>query len=187
MLRMCRPIFGSGKAVVLDSVFCVAKGITELKDKVVYVGALIKKRHYWPKWVPGELSDTNIEDKEVVDVRIFGARTQDNKSFIIFCMKEPDHEMKIMDSWMDLDELEGTNTRKDFIYSNRKKETNKFAFRKSFGIHFRYIHQVDNHNNRWHAPIYLERTRATKFWPDINFYWHLGVSEVNTALSQGHF
>ena len=30
MLRMCRPTFVSGKAVVLDSGFCVAKVITEL-------------------------------------------------------------------------------------------------------------------------------------------------------------
>ena len=27
MLRMCRPIFGSGKAVDLDIEFCVSKGI----------------------------------------------------------------------------------------------------------------------------------------------------------------
>ena len=44
MLRIYRPIFGSRKDVVLDSGFCVATGITELKDKGVYVEALIKKR-----------------------------------------------------------------------------------------------------------------------------------------------
>ena len=45
MLRMCRPTFGSGKSVVLDSGFYVAKGITEIKSKGVYAEALIKKRH----------------------------------------------------------------------------------------------------------------------------------------------
>ena len=44
MLRMCRPIFGSGKAVVLDSVRCAAKGIKDLKAKGVYSGDIIKKR-----------------------------------------------------------------------------------------------------------------------------------------------
>ena len=44
--RMCRTIFGSGKAVVLDSDFFVAKGITELESKGVYEIALIKKRRY---------------------------------------------------------------------------------------------------------------------------------------------
>ena len=45
MLSMCRPIFGSSKAVVLDSVFCVAKFITEIKPKGVYAVAMIKKRN----------------------------------------------------------------------------------------------------------------------------------------------
>ena len=30
MLRMCKPIFGTEKAVVLENGFCVAKGFTEL-------------------------------------------------------------------------------------------------------------------------------------------------------------
>ena len=63
MLRMCGPIFGSGKTVVLYSGFCVAKGITELKAKGVYVAYLIKKRRYWPKRDPGDFIDTHFEDK----------------------------------------------------------------------------------------------------------------------------
>ena len=44
MLRMCRPIFGSGDSIVLDSGFCVTKGITELKYKGAYTPYMIKKR-----------------------------------------------------------------------------------------------------------------------------------------------
>ena len=47
-------------------------------------------------------------------------------------------------------------------------------------------HQVDDHNNRCHAPISLERTWATKFWPDRNFAWYVAVTEVNAALVHGH-
>ena len=32
MLRMCEPIFSTGKCVVLDSGFCVSKGITALLE-----------------------------------------------------------------------------------------------------------------------------------------------------------
>ena len=84
MLRMCRPIFGSDKAVVLDSVFCVAKGITQLESKGVYVASLTKKRRYWPKGVPGDLIDTNSEHKDVGDVGMIEARIKDNKLFKIF-------------------------------------------------------------------------------------------------------
>ena len=38
-----------------------------------------------------------------------------------------------------------------------------------------------------HAPISIERTRATKLWPDRNFICYLDVTEVNTALADGHF
>ena len=81
MLIMCRPIFGSGKDVVLDSVFFVNKFITELEAKGVYAAALIKKRHYWPKGVPGDLIGTQFEDKEVGYFVMTEARTEDNKLF----------------------------------------------------------------------------------------------------------
>ena len=40
MLRMYRPIFGTGKGVVLEIEFFVAKGIIDLESKDVYAGAL---------------------------------------------------------------------------------------------------------------------------------------------------
>ena len=57
---MCRPIFGSGKAVSLDSGFCVAKGITELESKGVYATYMTKNRCYLKKVVPGDLIDTQF-------------------------------------------------------------------------------------------------------------------------------
>ena len=52
MLRICRLSVGSGEDLILDSVFCVDKGITELKSKVVFAGAMIKEQRYWPKRFP---------------------------------------------------------------------------------------------------------------------------------------
>ena len=102
-------------------------------------------------------------------------------------MKETDYVMKIMASWVALDELEGERTRRDFIDSSGTKEMKQFIYQHPFGVHFRYIHQVENQNNWRHAPISLERTWATKFWPDLKFSWYLAVLEVNTDLASGHF
>ena len=44
MLRMCEPIFSTGKCVVLDSGFCLSKGITDLLEFGVYASVLTKKR-----------------------------------------------------------------------------------------------------------------------------------------------
>ena len=100
---MCIPIFGSGKAAVLDSRFCVEKSISEIKDKGVYVSDLIIKLYYFPKGVPGDLIDTHFEDKKVSYVGMIEERTEDIKLFNIFCMKDLDYVIKIMVIWMTLD------------------------------------------------------------------------------------
>ena len=53
-LRILEPIFARGSVVVLDSRFCVLKGIIELKKRGVYTSALIKKCCYWPKNIKGD-------------------------------------------------------------------------------------------------------------------------------------
>ena len=43
LLHLTKPVWGTGKLVVLDSGFCVLQGLVELKKKGVYAHALIKK------------------------------------------------------------------------------------------------------------------------------------------------
>ena len=40
--------------MVLDSGFCVLKGLIELKKIGLFACTVIKKRWYWPVYVPGE-------------------------------------------------------------------------------------------------------------------------------------
>ena len=47
-LQVLEPILGKGNMVVLDSGFCVLKGIVELKKRGVYASALIKNRSIGP-------------------------------------------------------------------------------------------------------------------------------------------
>ena len=54
LLEMTRPIHNMGKLVVLDSGFCVLEGLIALKKVGVFAYAVIKKRRYWLKHVPGE-------------------------------------------------------------------------------------------------------------------------------------
>ena len=51
---MCEPIFSTGECVVIDSGFCVSKGITAFLEVGLCADALIKKRKYWLKGVPGD-------------------------------------------------------------------------------------------------------------------------------------
>ena len=62
MLPMYETFYGTGKEVVMDSGFCVSRGIDELKREGVYGASLIKNKKYWPEGVPGAAIDANWGD-----------------------------------------------------------------------------------------------------------------------------
>ena len=95
--------------------------------------------------------------------------------------------MKIMATRMTLEELDGSDTRREYKERDGESLARIFKYRQPFGLHFRYRHHVDDHNNKRHTPISIESTWATKFWPDRSFAWYLAVTEVNKALADGHF
>ena len=55
-------------------------------------------------------------------------------------------------------------------------ETKEFMYTEMVANHFLYQHKVDDNKNRRHAPISIEKTWYTKYWPDICFAWYLAVS-----------
>ena len=56
MLQMCKPIFSTGKFVVMYSNFCASNIIVPLVEKGVHARA----RWYWPKSVPRDLIDRHF-------------------------------------------------------------------------------------------------------------------------------
>ena len=60
LLQLTKPVHGTGKVFVL--------ALVELKKCGVYAHALIKKRRYWPKYIPGEAIKEHFRDKEVGSV-----------------------------------------------------------------------------------------------------------------------
>ncbi len=50
---------------MLDSGFCVLKGIVELRKKGIFAGALIKTHQFWPALVPGKAIDLHFEGKAI--------------------------------------------------------------------------------------------------------------------------
>ena len=52
LIQLMQTICHTGTYEVLDSGFCVLKGITELQWRGVYDGVVIKKRRYCPNHIP---------------------------------------------------------------------------------------------------------------------------------------
>ena len=51
---MTKPLFGTSKAVVMDSGFFVLKGILGMLSHGVYGTTVIKKKKYWTKYLKGD-------------------------------------------------------------------------------------------------------------------------------------
>ena len=104
--------------------------------KGVYAAALIKKHRYWPKSVPGDLTNRHFSDKEVGDVDMLEAGTEDDKSFHILFLKETDYVIKIMALRMTLDDMEGANMKCTYLGRDGDSQVKMFKYRQMFGFNF---------------------------------------------------
>ena len=84
---------------MLDSGFCVLKGIAELKKKGVFAASLIKKRCYRPKYVDGDAINQHFSNKEVGGATDALCGTLEEVPVSIHCLKEPDYIMMLMSSY----------------------------------------------------------------------------------------
>ena len=70
-----------------------------------------------------------------------------------------------------------------------KRDSRKceFAYTEPFLNHFKFRHQVDDHNNARHAPISSEESISTKDWKIRVFMFVLAVVKVNARLALSFF
>lgn len=91
-------LWKTGRIIILDSGFCVLKGIVELSKKGLYVAALIKKRRYWPWGVPGDAIDEAMQGSNVGEMTVIKGML-DNEEYYIMNLKEPDYISKVMTNY----------------------------------------------------------------------------------------
>ena len=98
LIRRCSNVKSAGKVVILDSGFYVLEGIIAIKTVEVYVGALIKKQRYWPKYVPGQRIEEHFQTKDVDDTDSLHGK-MNGIPYDIVCMKEPNYIMNIVSTY----------------------------------------------------------------------------------------
>ena len=65
LLRTMKIYFATGRYIILDSGFCVMKGLIQLRNKGIFSCAVIKKRIYWPYMVTCKEMEDNFVEVEV--------------------------------------------------------------------------------------------------------------------------
>ena len=178
MCELTSPIHHTGKVVTFDSGFCVKVGIEALHAQGVYGQALIKKKRYWPRGVPGDHIDEHFRNKAIGYAETL-RQVFNGKQFLIHCTKEEKYVTKLMSTHGLLNEVSNHAT---YRYING--EWMSFKYTEPVSRHNKAKHWVDDVNQRRHAPIGLEDIWGTKWWPDRQFTFLCSVSEVNAAMSR---
>ena len=83
---------------MLDSGFCVLDALVQLKQCGIFAHALIKKRCYWPKYIPGDSIIQDFVDKEV-GYSNAKKGVLNGVPFHLYAMKEPDYTVLIMSTY----------------------------------------------------------------------------------------
>ena len=187
LLRLTESIAHSGRVVIMDSGFCVLRAIVDLKSAGIFSSAVIKKRRYWPKYVDGKSIDERFEGKPVGTVEdLPGSLDGAQHVFKIFAMKEEDYVMKLMTTYGSRIEVDDGWTQRNVTEDGRQVKK-RFKYHEPFYNHFKYRHQVDDHNNLRHSPISLETSLNTKDWKIRVFSFILALVEVNARLAYAYF
>ena len=135
MLQCTRPIWKCAKVDIMDSGFCVTKGLVKLWKKGVFGAELIKKCIYWPANIKGDAIDAHFSSKEVVNVDAV-KQVEDGMAYHVFSMKEPDYLMKIMTTYGKLEPTDKRTRRK--FNCNGVMETKEFMYTEGVSNNFLY-------------------------------------------------
>ena len=159
--------FQTGKVFVLDSGFCVLDALVQLKQCGVFAHALIKKRCYWLKYIPGDCIIQDFTDKEV---GFSNAKkgVLNGVPFHLYAMKEPDYTMLIISTY-GMNATVGEEKKRHYNKDDQKKVTT-FVYPEVVHNHYHYWDVIDNHNSVRMHPISMEETWMTTHWPNHVFF-----------------
>ena len=168
---------------VLDSAFCVLKAIVELRNRGLFAASLIKKRGYWPKYIPGDNIIQHFVDKEVGHCDASVGK-MNGVPFHVHAMKEPDYVMMLMSTYRTLMRMGKT---KRHYNENGMKKVTEFKYPEVIFNHYHYQDMIDNHNSFRMHPSSLEETWMMMRWPNHIFSFILAVSIVNIQNAASYF
>lgn len=187
VLRMCQPLFATGKCVIMDSGFCVLDALIKLRQRGVFASIMIKKRKYWPRGINGDAIKEHMADKAVGAVDALPGQ-KDNQHFNVFCMKDPSYVTMLMATFGNLEPVgdEKAKASRSWKDENGAETRAIFQYHEPFHQYYQYRGVCDMHNARRHSPISLEETWATKTWEHRVFAFILAICEINTYLVAIH-
>jgi len=142
VMRMLQPWHHTGRRIWLDSGFCVLLLIAALSKVGLYANAQIKKRRYWPKFLPIEEIQTHLEAMEIGDWGVYEGKFLGNPIFITYLRDE---------KWNSLHMSGFCVPERDGKMHHRVSNTKHFQFPSNMANYLRCRPFVDHANAARHS------------------------------------
>lgn len=183
LVRLTKDMHGTGRVVVLDSGFSSLRGLLELKKRGLYASIVIKKKRYWPKYIPGDELDARASTLAIGEhvcrqgvMKIPG--TVAPQGFYCVALRDSKHVLKLMCTY-------GTSILEGPQKIRRDPATGGLVYFKYPNVIANYYtarHAVDDNNNLRQGSISLEAVGGTHDWAFRQFLALTAISEVNALL-----
>jgi hypothetical protein len=183
LLRMTKAakLWGTGKAIFLDSAFCVLEGLVALRERGVHAFAVIKKRRYWPRHVPGDemLSTAALWDIGKCQALRGLATTPSGTtiSFFLSALRDNQHVFLAMSTHGTLHPT-GKLVRRGTASFHRPSLYDEYYISR---------HSVDDSNNIRQGHRGIEATWETRSWAHRQLAYLVALAEANAWSAKKYF
>ena len=182
MMRLCKPLFGSGSIVIHDAGFCSIPALSQLKKRQVFASCLIKKENYWPKFTKGGENETHMAERPVGDIDARQAQFA-GEQYSIYLLKDSTYTLQLAANY-------GKNIRVGPTKRRRHPKTNvlyEFQYSEPIAHYYHGRHAADDNNHFRQGIASIEDGWATKKYHHRMFAVALGMCETNSKLAHDYF
>lgn len=182
MMRLCKPLFGTGAVVIHDAGFASIPALCQLKKRGVFASCLLKKKKYWPKFSRGAENEAHMAGKNIGDTDALQGSFAD-ESFAVYLMKDSEYTLQLAATY-------GTGNRKGPDKKRRCPETHiahSFKYPDTIADYYTGRHACDDNNHYRQGIASIEEGWQTKKYHVRMFAVALGVCETNAKLAHDHF
>ena len=182
MMRLCKPLFGTGSVVIHDSGFACIPALVQLKKTGVYASCLLKKKRFWPKYTHGGPNDAHMATRALGDSDAIQA-TFGGEDYAVYLLKDSTFTLQLAATY-------GKNEGIGPMKKRRHETTNQiheFQYPEPIAHYYEGRHAVDDHNHLRQGIASIEEGWQTKKYHHRMFAVALGLCETNSKLCHDFF
>ena len=180
VVRMTRPIWGSGRAVIMDSGFGYVASMVQLKAKGLFATTVIKKKRFWPKYTKAIDAVNEMDGKEVgtMKVRIGSYISgEGQESITLVALADSLFTSLMLTNW--------STTRRGGRPKVRRVggELVTFEYGEVQNHYYQGRHAVDDNNNNRQGCLSFEEVFQLKDWAMRQFGFVIALCQTNAFLA----